>query len=161
MIGRHGVLRLTPKQCSLLENDLPGATLVFLRDTGVPERIDFCCGVPLTFTLDMEPLLHSWAFRVGTNYYEDILAIERTTGHFGSVKSRDPPLVFYNSSIAQFLECVAASEKLWKLEAAKQIDWYKRGEYLEGEFRRIDPAVFDDDENIWSCLVWELREGVV
>ena len=60
-----------------------------------------------------------------------------------------------------FLRCFAASERLWELEAAGQIEWDARGEFLEREIRRIDPMVFADENNIWSFLVEELNNGVV
>jgi hypothetical protein len=141
---------------------LPAKTLAFLRDTGVPEVVKFR-GIEHVFKLDMLPRLDRRVFRIGTvdrEWFE--MAVERNTGYFGYTSTPDEkPWVFCNSSVAQFLECFAASERLFKLEQAKQIEWEARGEYLEREIRQIDPAVFEDENNIWSFLVEEVQYGVV
>ena len=157
------MIRLSEVKSRALAGSLPAGTLAFLRDAGVPEVVRFR-GIDHAFTLDLEPVLGGQAFRVGTvdgGWFD--MAVERGTGHFGYAESEpgQPPWTFGNTSVAQFLECLAATERLWQLEAAKQIAWEARGEFLEREVRRIDPAVFADPNNLWSFLVEELRAGVV
>jgi SUKH-4 immunity protein len=157
------VIRLSEEHDRALEGSLPADSLAFLRDTGVPELVVFR-GIDHAFTLDMEPLLDGKAFRLGSvdrGWYR--MALERGTGHFGYVFSEQehPPWVFCNTSVAQFLECFAVTERVLELEEAKQLAWAARGEYLDREIRRIDPAVFADVNNIWSFLVEEVRNGVV
>jgi hypothetical protein len=157
------VVRLSQERVQAVKAALPPDTVAFLRDSGVPELVVFR-GIEHTFLLDMEPLLDGRAFRLGSvdrGWYAT--AVQRKTGHFGYVftKPEQPPWVFCNSSVACFLSCFAASEHLGQMEEAKQIAWEARGEWLEQEIRQIDPVVFTDENNIWSFLVEELRNGVV
>jgi hypothetical protein len=157
------MLRLTTEQCREMDAILPPASLAFLRDRGVPEALDFR-GVDHVFAISMEPLLNGNVFRLGSvDHGSYSMGIERITGHFGYVfsESMQPPWCFANSSLECFLTCFEAAERLWELETANQIAWEARGEFLELEIRRIDPVVLADKENIWSCLVEELRAGVV
>jgi hypothetical protein len=136
--------------------------VAFLRDAGVPEIVNLR-GIEHTFTLDMGLLLDGGAFRVGAVDRDWHAAVQRATGHFGYVFSEpgETPWDFCNTSVACFLACFAASERLWQMEETKQIAWEARGDYLERELRLIDPVVFADENNIWSFLVEELRAGVV
>ena len=157
------MIRLSDEQVHALEAALPPDTVALLRDPGVPELVVFR-GIEHAFTLDMDPLLGGRAFRVGTvdhGWYA--MAVQRRTGHFGYVfpEPEQPPWVFCNSSVACFLSCFAASERLWQMEEGKQIAGEARGEWLEREIRRIDNVVFTDENNIWSFLVEELRNEVV
>lgn len=157
------MIYLSEERSRVVAESLPEETVAFLRDVGTPEMIDFRL-IDHVFTLDMEPLLDGEAFRVGLvdrGWYA--MAVRRSTGHFGYVfpEPDRPPWVFCNTSLAQFLACFAASERVWQMEEANQIEWEARGEVLEQEIRRIDPAVFEDENNIWAFLVEELRNGVV
>lgn len=157
------VIRLSDERSKAVADALPFDTLALLRDPGVPELVVFG-GIDHVFTLDMEPLLDGGAFRLGTvdrDWYA--IAVQRATGYFGYVSPEDerPPWAFCNSSVACFLSCIAASERLWQMEDAKLIAWESRGEWLEREIRQIDPVVFNDENNIWSFLVEELQYGVV
>lgn len=142
---------------------LPPGTAAFLRDVGVPERIELC-GIEHEFTLDMEPLLGGVVLRIGgVDRGAYAMAVKKQTGHFGYVLSGpdSPPWVFCSTSVAQFLDCVAASERLWVMERGGQIAREDRGDFLESEIRRIDPVVLADHNNPWSVLVEELRAGAV
>lgn len=157
------MIYLIEGQCRTAEGVLPPDTVAYLRDSGVTESLVFR-GIEHTFTLDLEPLLNGDAFRIGTvdrGWYA--MAVQRATGHFGYVftEPAQPPWVFCNTSLACFLACFAATERVQQMEAAKQIEGEARGEFLEREIRQIDPVVFTDENNIWSFLVEELRAGVV
>lgn len=157
------MIRLSDERSKTLSDVLPAGTLAFLRESGVPELVDFRL-IEHVFTLDMAPLCHGAFFRLGTvdrGWYA--MALERMTGHFGYVlpEGEQPPWVFCNSSVQCFLSCFAASERLWQLEEAKQIAWKSRGDWLAQEIQKIDPVVFSDENNIWSFLVEELQNGVV
>ncbi|MEO6810382.1 MAG: SUKH-4 family immunity protein [Isosphaeraceae bacterium] len=157
------MLHLNDHHRHTIEGLLPTATLAFLSDHGVPEILEFR-GIDHVFSLGMEPLLGGRVLRVGS--VDDgwsSMGVERTTGHFGYIlaESEQPPWCFVNSSLACFLACFEAAERLLARERAEQIAWDDRGPWLEREIRRIDPVVFDDENNIWSFLVEELKNGVV
>lgn len=157
------MLHLPKEQSQKFAESLPAATLTFLAETGVPESI-VLRGIEHGFTLDMQPRLDGAAFRVGQAEDAGLeIAVERSTGHLGYVatESGQPPWIFANTSLAQFFACFEASERVWRMEAAREIKGKARGRFLEREIRRIDPVVFDDPDNIWAFLVEELREGVV
>jgi SUKH-4 immunity protein len=157
------MLRVTDDQCRAMEGLLPPETLAFLQGSGVPEVVVFRL-IAHDFRLDLEPLLNGDVFRIGQvdgGWYA--MGVQRTTGHFGYAfaSPEQPPWCLVNSSVECFLRCFAASQRLWELEAAGQIEWDASGEFLEREIRRIDPVVFADENNIWSFLVEELNNGVV
>jgi hypothetical protein len=156
------LLKLTPEQCRALTGILPEDTVTFLREAGVPELVDFR-GIEHNFTLDLKPLAGG-ALRLGIvdrGLYE--MAVQPGTGYFGYVFSGpgEPPWVFCNSSVAQFMQCFSASERMLSLVQAGILEGEARGEYVEREIRSIDPDVFRDENNIWSFLVEELYSGVV
>ena len=157
------MIRLSDEQSRAMTGVIPADTLMFLREIGTPQLIVFR-GIRHAFDLRLRPLLDAAAFSVG--HVDDggySMAVRRGSGHFGYVlaEAAASPWVFCNSSLAQFLACVAASERVWAMEAAKEIAFDARGEFLAREIRAIDAIVFDDENNIWSSLVEELRAGVV
>lgn len=156
------MIRLSEERSRALAEVLPAGALSFLRDNGVPELADFRL-IKHVFTLDMEPLFDGAFYRLGSVDGGYAMGLQRTTGYFGYVFAPpdQPPWVFCNSSIQCFLLCFAASERLWGLVQSKQLAEKSRGDWLEQEIRKIDPAVFADENNIWSFLVEELQAGVV
>jgi hypothetical protein len=159
---RYSLIRLPEERCAALAGLLPGATLEFLRDQGVPELLEFRL-IEHVFTLDMQPLLDGAVFRLGTvdrGLYA--MGLRLATGHFGyAFVGEKPPWAFCNSSVECFLACFAATERLWELDREHQWTSEACGEWLEHEIRKIDPVVFSDENNIWSFLVEELLNGVV
>jgi hypothetical protein len=156
------VIRLPEEKCAALAGPLPGATLDFLRDQGVPELLEFRL-IDHVFMLDMQPLLDGAVFRLGTvDSGSYAMGLRRETGQFGyAFVDEKPPWAFCNSSVQCFLSCFAASERLWELERENQWTSESCGEWLAREIRKIDPEVFSDENNIWSFLVEELLNGVV
>jgi hypothetical protein len=110
------LIRPPAERCAALAGLLPGATLEFLRDQGVPELLEFRL-IDHVFTLDMQPLLDGAVFRLGTvDRGSYPMGLRRETGHFGYVfVGEKPPWAFCNSSIQCFLSCFAATERLWEL----------------------------------------------
>lgn len=171
--GEDQLLRYEP---TALENvDIPNASKQFLIEAGLPRH----AGLELEFDLSASELptlpqaLEEENLPASFNRYRPIGVETATTicldeQDNGCIYAVDIdgtlPTRFMNSSVpqlAEFLLVFRSGAGIALPKLASERDLQTSANALEEQFRRIDPAVFSDEDNWWPLIVMQRRDGML
>lgn len=171
--GAEGLLRYEP--AALEGVDIPEVSKRFLVEAGLPRQAD----LELEFDLSPEELptlpealeeenLPAFFDRyrpIGVDTATTICLDERDKGRIYAVDIDGAiPTRFMNSSVPQLAEFLlvfrdGAGVTLPTLASEKELE--ASAQALEEQFRRIDPAVFSDEDNWWPLILTQRRDGML
>lgn len=171
--GADQLLRYEP--AALEGVHIPDASKRFLIEAGLPRQ----ASLELEFDLSADELptlpeaLEEERLSAGFNRYRPIGVDTATTicldeqdnGHIYAVDIDGTiPTRFMNSSVPQLAEFLlvfrsGAGITLPKLASEENLE--ASAHALEEQFRRIDPAVFGDEDNWWPLIVMQRRDGML
>jgi len=167
----HDNLRRWPEQC-LRDLEIPHSSKSYLINVGLPAFKDE--------HFQFDPLVGNPPRLAGRPQFRTIGLMSEFTPicldprSDGCVMSMDTEMLelakhinpsaldrHINSNVECFAECLILFVQFRRTaRLATEAVFSKLMAGLERDLLKVDPAVFDDPENLWAITVWEMKEGL-
>ena len=68
---------------------------------------------------------------------------------------------YINSNVERFAECLILFVQFRRtMRLVTEAEFSRTVPQFEKDLLEVDPTVFNDPENLWAVLVWEMKEGL-
>ena len=152
-------LRRWPVQC-LRDVAIPEPSKSFLVEVGLPDYSDV--GFQFHPLVGDPPRLAGRPHLRSIGHMQESALVCLDEEADGRVMIVDPSLRYLNSSVERFAACLilylqyrAIAQRSRPAEIPKEFD-----ARLERDLLNADPTVFNDPENVWAVIVWEMKQGL-
>ena len=151
-------LRRWPAQC-LRDVAIPEPSKSFLVEVGLPAYRDVgfqfhpLVGDPPR--LAGRPHLRS----IGHMYESALVCLDEQAD--GCVMIVDPSLRYLNSRVDRFAACLILYLQHRAIaQRSRPAEYEELHARFERDLLNVDPTVFNDRENVWAVIVWEMKQGL-
>jgi hypothetical protein len=151
-------LRRWPVQC-LRDVAIPEPSKSFLVEVGLPVYSDVgfqfhpLVGDPPR--LAGRPHLRS----IGRMFEPGLVCLDEQAD--GCVVIADPSLRYLNSRVDRFAACLILYLQHRAIgRRSRPAEYEELDARFERDLLNVDPTVFNDPENFWAVIVWEMKQGL-